>query len=86
MSRTPVREAMMRLQQEGLVEVAPRPSGANGPLRGIPFGAKDIFETRGMATEYGSPIYAGRRGEADAALVAHLVDRGAILLGKTQTT
>ncbi|MGO9260433.1 MAG: amidase [Bryobacteraceae bacterium] len=58
----------------------------DGPLAGIPFGAKDIFETRGMATEYGSPLYAGRKGEADAAVIAELRAQGAILLGKTQTT
>jgi len=68
------------------VEVAPQPPTADGPLRGIPFGAKDIFETRGLATEYGSPLYAGRKGTEDAALVALLRSRGAILLGKTQTT
>ena len=68
------------------VEVAPQPATADGPLRGVPFGAKDIFETRGLATEYGSPLYAGRKGTEDAALVALLRNRGAILLGKTQTT
>ena len=68
------------------VEVSPQPPLSDGPLAGIPFGAKDIFETRGMATEYGSPIYAGRKGDCDAALVTMLRDRGAILLGKTQTT
>lgn len=68
------------------VEVAPQPATSDGPLRGIPFGAKDIFETRGLATEYGSPLFAGRKGTSDAALVALLRSRGAILLGKTHTT
>ena len=68
------------------VEVAPQPPTSDGPLRGIPFGAKDIFETAGLATEYGSPLYAGRRGASDAALVARLRALGAILLGKTHTT
>ena len=68
------------------VEVAPQPATDEGPLRGTAFGAKDIFETRGLATEYGSPLYAGRKGKEDAALVALLRSRGAILLGKTQTT
>ena len=68
------------------VEVAPQPATADGPLRGVPFGAKDIFETRGLATQYGSPLYKGRKGTEDAALVALLRSRGAILLGKTQTT
>jgi amidase len=44
------------------------------------------METRGLATEYGSPIYSGRIGVADAGIVTELKNRGAILLGKTQTT
>ena len=68
------------------VEISPQPATADGPLCGIPFGAKDIFETRGLATEYGSPLFAGRKGMEDAALVALLRGQGAILLGKTQTT
>lgn len=67
------------------VEVAPRPSGL-GPLSGVPFGAKDIFETAGMATEYGSPLFAGRQGTADAALISRLCALDAQLLGKTHTT
>jgi Asp-tRNA(Asn)/Glu-tRNA(Gln) amidotransferase A subunit family amidase len=58
----------------------------SGPLQGVPFGAKDIFETRGIATEYGSPLYAGRKGERDAHLITVLREAGAVLLGKTRTT
>ena len=68
------------------VQVAPQPALGAGPLDGIPFGAKDIMETRGLATEYGSPIYKGRLGSGDAAIVTSLRRRGAILLGKTHTT
>ena len=68
------------------VEVAPRDESGDGPLAGIPFGAKDIFETRGMATEYGSPLYAGRKGTSDAAVIAELSAQGAVLIGKTHTT
>ena len=42
------------------VEVLPQPSTGSGPLAGVPFGVKDIIETEGLATEYGSPIYKGR--------------------------
>ncbi len=68
------------------VEIAPQPFVPGGPLSGIPFAVKDIFETRGMATEYGSPLYHGRKGESDARVVADLRRAGAVLLGKTQTT
>ena len=58
----------------------------SGPLFGVPFGAKDIIETRGLATEYGSPIYRGRIGAEDADIITELLDRGAVLFGKTRTT
>jgi Asp-tRNA(Asn)/Glu-tRNA(Gln) amidotransferase A subunit family amidase len=68
------------------VQVLPQPPTGAGRLSGIPFGAKDIIETEGLVTEYGSPIYRGRIGSEDAAIVRELRRRGAILLGKTQST
>jgi Asp-tRNA(Asn)/Glu-tRNA(Gln) amidotransferase A subunit family amidase len=93
-SRTPhelLQQCLKRIaegdaQLRAWVKVSPQPALGSGPLNGIPFGAKDIFETSGMATEYGSPIYAGRKGSDDAALVIALRERGAVLVGKTQTT
>jgi hypothetical protein len=67
------------------VQVLPQKPTGNGKLSGIPFGAKDVIETRGLATEYGSPIYRGRIGRADAAIIKDLRSR-AILLGKTHAT
>jgi Asp-tRNA(Asn)/Glu-tRNA(Gln) amidotransferase A subunit family amidase len=68
------------------VQVQPERPTADGPLSEIPFGAKDIIETQGMATEYGSPLYKGRIGSRDAAIIREMRGRGAILLGKTVTT
>lgn len=68
------------------VQVLPQRPTGEGPLAEIPFGAKDIMETRGLSTEYGSPIYKGRIGTADAAIVRDLRARGAVLMGKTHTT
>jgi Asp-tRNA(Asn)/Glu-tRNA(Gln) amidotransferase A subunit family amidase len=68
------------------VQVLPQRPTGDGKLSEIPFGAKDIIETRGLSTEYGSPVYKGRIGTADAAIVRELRQRGAILLGKTHTT
>jgi Asp-tRNA(Asn)/Glu-tRNA(Gln) amidotransferase A subunit family amidase len=68
------------------VEVAPDPATGNGPLAGVPFGVKDIIETRGLATEYGTPLYAGRKGVTDARWVTELRARGGIVMGKTHTT
>ncbi|HKB13742.1 MAG TPA: hypothetical protein VKD69_23905, partial [Vicinamibacterales bacterium] len=36
------------------VQVAPQKPTGGGALASIPFGVKDIIETRGLATEYGS--------------------------------
>src|SRR5688500_6646976 len=68
------------------VQVLPQRPTGDGPLAEIPFGAKDIMETRGLSTEYGSAIYKGRIGTADAAIVRDLRARGAVLMGKTHTT
>ena len=65
------------------VQVLPQRPTGDGKLLEIPFGAKDLIETRDLATEYGSPIYRGRIGSADAAIVRDLRQRGAVLLGKT---
>ena len=59
---------------------------AEGPLRGIAVGVKDIIDTADMPTTMGSPIYAGWRPRADAAAVATLRRLGATIAGKTSTT
>jgi Asp-tRNA(Asn)/Glu-tRNA(Gln) amidotransferase A subunit family amidase len=66
--------------------VQPEQSTGNGPLVDIPFGVKDIVETKGLPTEYGSPLYKGRLGTEDAAIIRELRGRGAVVLGKTVTT
>jgi Asp-tRNA(Asn)/Glu-tRNA(Gln) amidotransferase A subunit family amidase len=68
------------------LQIQPEPATGSGLLNGIPIGVKDVIETRGLATEYGSAIYKGRIGTADAAIVRDLRQRGAIVLGKTHTT
>ena len=64
-----------------------RKSGrGTGILHGVPVGLKDIVDTRDMPTERGTPIFAGRRPDADAFLVERLREAGAVILGKTKTT
>ena len=65
---------------------AERHAGAESPVHGVPFGAKDIFDTAGIRTAAGSKIWADRVPERDAASVALLSGAGAVLLGKTHTT
>jgi Asp-tRNA(Asn)/Glu-tRNA(Gln) amidotransferase A subunit family amidase len=52
----------------------------------VPVGVKDIIDVRGMPTENGTVLDAGRRPRQDAALVSLLRQSGAIVLGKTVTT
>ena len=47
---------------------------------------KDIFDTADFPTAYGSPIYAGHRPKADAAMVMAVRRAGGVILGKTVTT
>ncbi|MFE0629448.1 amidase [Streptomyces sp. NPDC058864] len=54
-----------------------------GPLHGVPFTAKDSFDTAGVLTQRGSPIFAGRIPDTDATAVARMKRAGAILLAKT---
>ncbi|MGI9426880.1 MAG: amidase [Hyphomicrobiaceae bacterium] len=57
-----------------------------GPLHGVPVGIKDIIDTADMPTENGSPMFAGRRPNHDAACIAALRAAGAVIMGKTVTT
>jgi len=67
-------------------QVAERSGLARAPLRGLPVGIKDIFETAELPTAYGSPIYAGHQPKTDAATVMLVKRAGGIVLGKTVTT
>ena len=65
--------------------IAPQRSTGHGTLAEIPYGVKDTIETRGVATEYGSPIYKGRLGTTDAAIIREMRTHGAVMVGKTET-
>src|SRR5262249_13901962 len=56
------------------------------PLFGVPFGAKDIFDSAGLATAAGFRPYTNRVPTTDAASIARLRQAGAVLLGKMVTT
>jgi Asp-tRNA(Asn)/Glu-tRNA(Gln) amidotransferase A subunit family amidase len=53
-----------------------------GPLHGIPWGAKDLLDTAGIATTWGAEPYRNRIPTTDAAVVKRLHDAGAVLLAK----
>jgi aspartyl-tRNA(Asn)/glutamyl-tRNA(Gln) amidotransferase subunit A len=56
-----------------------------GPLHGIPFGLKDIYNTAGLLTSGGSAVCADNVPAQDASTTRKLLEAGAILLGKLQT-
>ena len=53
-----------------------------GPLHGIPYGVKDLLDTRGIATTYGAEPFRTRVPAADAVVVRRLTDAGAVLIAK----
>jgi Asp-tRNA(Asn)/Glu-tRNA(Gln) amidotransferase A subunit family amidase len=55
------------------------------PLRGVPVGVKDIFDTAGIPTEHGSPLFAGRVPTQNSEVVERIEKAGGIVVGKTVT-
>jgi amidase len=64
-------------------ESAARKGEQLGPLHGLPTGIKDLHETAGLLTTYGSPLYRSHVPAHDAAMVALVRKGGAIILCKT---
>ena len=56
-----------------------------GPLHGLPVAHKDLHETKGIRTTYGSRIYKDYIPETDSLIVERIKKAGAITLGKTNT-
>ena len=54
-----------------------------GPLHGIPYGLKDLFDTKGVRTGWGAEPYENRVPTEDAEIVKRLRAAGAVILGKT---
>ncbi len=54
-----------------------------GPLHGVPVTIKDGFETVGMRTTSGAPIFENHIPETNADAVQRYVDAGAVVMGKT---
>ena len=56
-----------------------------GPLHGLPIGIKDLNDTAGLRTTYGSRLYEQHVPAEDEHLVANLRRKGAIVFAKTNT-
>ena len=53
-----------------------------GPLHGIPYGAKDLLDTAGIATTWGAEPFRDRVPQHDSAVVRKLTEAGAVLVAK----
>lgn len=90
--REPVLRAFAWLDRDRALRLADEAdrlaeSGASpGELQGVPVGVKDIYDTAGIPTENGTPLYKGRVPERSAGAVLALEEAGAIVFGKTVTT
>jgi amidase len=56
-----------------------------GPLHGLPVAHKDLLETRGIRTTFGSPLFKDYIPTEDNIVVERMRRAGAIILGKTNT-
>ena len=57
----------------------------SGPLAGLPVAHKDLTDTAGLRTTYGSPLFAENVPGEDSLLVARIKAAGAVTIGKTNT-
>ena len=71
------REQAMRAEQ------AARRGDVLGRLHGLPSGIKDLHETAGLLTTYGSPLFRDHVPAADCAMVANMRAQGAVIVAKT---
>src|SRR5437870_662106 len=53
-----------------------------GPLHGIPYGVKDLLDTKDIPTTYGAEPFRNRLPSEDSAVVRRLNDAGAVLIAK----
>ena len=79
--------AIVTLDAEGALRRADEAdaSAPQGVLHGLPIAVKDLEDTAGMRTTYGSPLFASHVPDSDSLLVERLRAAGAIVIGKTNT-
>ena len=77
----PTPELALEQAQRAASEI--RANRVRGPLHGIPYAAKDLFDTKGIATAWGTTFLRDRVPAENATVVQRLEDAGAVLLGKT---
>ncbi len=78
-------EAEAALEQADSADAGLAAGVAGGALFGLPMAIKDLVETRGMRTTYGSGLFQDYVPDFDALLVERVREAGAIVVGKTNT-
>ena len=72
----------LALNQAAAAEQEIKRGNYRGPLHGIPWGAKDLFATKGIRTTWGAEPFREQTIDYDAAVVERLRDAGAVLVAK----
>jgi aspartyl-tRNA(Asn)/glutamyl-tRNA(Gln) amidotransferase subunit A len=73
------------LSDAAAADTAVAQGGDIGPLHGVPFHVKDVINTRGVRTTFGSYMHERNVPAEDSVSVARLKQAGGILIGKTTT-
>ena len=77
---TPTRDLALEQARRADAEIAA--GRYRGPLHGIPWGTKDLLDTKGIRTTWGAEPFRDRVPDADAAVVERLHRAGAVLVAK----
>jgi Asp-tRNA(Asn)/Glu-tRNA(Gln) amidotransferase A subunit family amidase len=72
----------LALQQAAQADAEIKAGKYRGPLHGIPWGAKDLFATKGIPTTFGAGPYRTQVIDYDATVVERLREAGAVLVAK----
>ena len=72
----------LALKQAEVADAEIKRGKYRGPLHGIPWGAKDLFATRGIKTTWGAEPYRDQLINYDSAVVERLREAGAVLVAK----
>ena len=70
------------LEQADRADRELKTGSCRGPLHGIPWGAKDLFDTKGVPTTWGASTSRNRIPDSTAAVIRRLDDAGAVLVAK----
>src|SRR5215212_3111997 len=72
----------LALQQAAAADAEIKRGKYRGPLHGIPWGAKDLFATKGIKTTWGAEPYRDQMIDYDSTVVERLNEAGAVLVAK----